>query len=44
VKGLPGSADLRKLLYAVNSFSQVEGIFADYLASHPDEAEVEAAA
>ena len=33
VKGLPSSADLRKRLHAVDSFDQVEGIFADYLAS-----------
>ena len=33
VKGLPNSADLRKKLHAVNSFGEVEGIFADYLAS-----------
>ena len=33
VKGLPGSADLRKRLHAVNSLGEVEGIFADYLAS-----------
>jgi tRNA-dihydrouridine synthase B len=32
VKGLPGSADLRKRLHQVNSFSEVEGIFDDYLA------------
>jgi tRNA-dihydrouridine synthase B len=31
VKGLPSSADLRRKLYAVNSFSEVEGIFAEYL-------------
>jgi nifR3 family TIM-barrel protein len=31
VKGLPSSADLRRRLYAVTSFSEVEGIFADYL-------------
>ncbi len=31
-KGLPGSAELRKRLYAVTSLSEVEGIFADYLA------------
>jgi nifR3 family TIM-barrel protein len=38
VKGLPNSADLRKRLHAVDSFEQVEGIFADYLASGlPDE-------
>src|SRR6476469_1432130 len=33
VKGLPGSADLRKRLHAVESLGEVEGIFADYLAS-----------
>jgi len=33
VKGLPRSADLRKKLHAVNSFGEVEGIFAGYLAS-----------
>lgn len=32
VKGLPGSADLRKRLHAVTSLMEVEGIFADYLA------------
>lgn len=32
VKGLPNSADLRKRLHAVNSFSEVEGIFGEYLA------------
>ena len=31
VKGLPNSADLRRRLHAVNSFSEVEGIFGDYL-------------
>jgi nifR3 family TIM-barrel protein len=31
VKGLPGSADLRRRLHAVESLSEVEGIFADYL-------------
>ena len=31
-KGLHGGADLRKRLYAVTSFSEVEGIFGDYLA------------
>ena len=31
VKGLPGSSDLRKLLHQVNSFAEVEGIFAAYL-------------
>jgi tRNA-dihydrouridine synthase B len=32
VKGLPGSAELRRRLHAVDSLGQVEGIFADYLA------------
>ena len=32
VKGLPGSAELRKRLHQVNSFDEVEGIFSDYLA------------
>lgn len=33
VKGLPHSAELRKRLHAVNGFDEVEGIFAEYLAS-----------
>jgi tRNA-dihydrouridine synthase B len=33
VKGLPGSADLRRRLHAVESLAEVEGIFGDYLAS-----------
>jgi tRNA-dihydrouridine synthase B len=33
VKGLPGSADLRKRLHAVMSLGEVEGIFGDYLAA-----------
>src|SRR5678810_1029243 len=33
VKGLPGSADLRKRLHAVTSLGEVEGSFADYLTS-----------
>jgi nifR3 family TIM-barrel protein len=33
VKGLPGSADLRRRLHQVASFSEVEGIFNEYLAS-----------
>jgi len=32
VKGLPGSADLRRKLHAVDSLQEVEGIFAEYLA------------
>ena len=31
VKGLPGSAELRKQLYAVESFGEIEGIFGEYL-------------
>jgi tRNA-dihydrouridine synthase len=31
VKGLPSSADLRKKLHAVESLSEVEGIFGEYL-------------
>jgi len=31
VKGLPNSAELRRRLHVVNSFGEVEGIFADYL-------------
>jgi tRNA-dihydrouridine synthase B len=31
VKGLPNSAELRRRLYAVESLSEVEGIFTDYL-------------
>jgi len=31
VKGLPGSADLRRQLHAVNSLDEVEGIFGEYL-------------
>jgi len=30
-QGLPGSADLRRRLHAVNSLDEVEGIFDDYL-------------
>jgi tRNA-dihydrouridine synthase len=31
VKGLAGSAELRKRLYAVESFDEIESIFNDYL-------------
>jgi hypothetical protein len=31
VKGIPGSADLRRKLHAVSSLDEVEGIFGDYL-------------
>src|SRR5690349_17950667 len=52
VKGLPGSAELRKRLHAVVSLGEVEDIFADYLArrelfadhsSRDDQEELEAA-
>lgn len=33
VKGLPGSGDLRKRLYAVRTVSEVEAIFGEYLSS-----------
>src|SRR6476661_3644720 len=33
-KGLHGGAELRRRLYAVTAFSEIEGIFADYLATH----------
>jgi nifR3 family TIM-barrel protein len=36
VKGMPGSADLRKKLYAVESVAEIEGIFEAYLTSHPN--------
>src|SRR5512141_312248 len=39
VKGLRDSAELRKRLYAVNRFSEIEGIFAEYLARHQDSLE-----
>jgi tRNA-dihydrouridine synthase B len=39
VKGLRDSADLRKKLYAVDRFSEIEGIFAEYLSRHDIEAE-----
>jgi nifR3 family TIM-barrel protein len=32
VKGVPGSAELRRKLHAVESLSEVEDVFADYLA------------
>lgn len=49
VKGLPGSADLRRQLHAVDSLGQIEGIFGAYLegrssGSWSPEGEVEAAA
>ena len=36
VKGLPDSAEMRKKLYAVESFSEIEGIFTDYLETHEE--------
>jgi tRNA-dihydrouridine synthase B len=44
VKGLPNSSELRKKLHKVESFSEVEGIFADYLASDWAHAAVDGAA
>jgi tRNA-dihydrouridine synthase B len=41
VKGLPNSADLRRRLHAVTTFADVEGIFADYLATTELERAVE---
>jgi tRNA-dihydrouridine synthase len=44
VKGLENSADLRKRLYAVESFSEIETIVNDYLETHSEPlAEVAAA-
>ncbi len=48
VKGLHGSADLRRRLHAIESLSEIEGILADYLATagepeEPAEAELAAA-
>ncbi len=37
VKGLPGSAELRKSLYAVQSFPEIRTIFSDYLDFHRPE-------
>ncbi len=42
VKGLPGSADLRRRLHAVESLGEVEGLFADYLAHVDEYAEADA--
>jgi nifR3 family TIM-barrel protein len=36
VKGLPGSANLRRRLHAVESLGEVEGIFGDYLSGRGD--------
>ncbi len=48
VKGIPGSADLRRKLHAVESLAEVEGIFGDYLVAYREgqfaEAAVEAVA
>lgn len=38
VKGLPGSADLRRRLHVVNSFAEVEGIFDEYLRAYQHDA------
>ena len=37
VKGLRDSAEMRKKLYAVESFGEVEGIFEEYLRTHADD-------
>ncbi|MGK2963132.1 MAG: tRNA dihydrouridine synthase DusB [Gemmatimonadaceae bacterium] len=37
VKGLPDAAEMKRRLYAVESLDEVEGIFDDYLNSHPAE-------
>ena len=42
VKGVPGSAELRRKLHAVESLSEVEDVFAEYLSS-PSQREREAA-
>jgi tRNA-dihydrouridine synthase B len=42
VKGIPGSANLRRRLHAVESLGEVEGLFADYLAHADDYAEADA--
>jgi tRNA-dihydrouridine synthase len=34
-KGLPGSAELRERLFAIESMREAEALFAAYLASHP---------
>jgi hypothetical protein len=48
VKGVPGSAELRRKLHAVESLSEVEDVFAAYLAAprydSVDEVEVTPAA
>ena len=37
VKGLPDAAEMKRKLYAVESLSEVEGIFAGYLEGHSEE-------
>jgi len=37
VKGLPSAAELKKRLFAVESFGEIEGIFAHYLATRTEE-------
>ncbi len=39
VKGIPDSAELRKRLYAVTAFDEIDEIFEGYLAAHPGLAE-----
>jgi len=43
VKGLPGSAELRKRLHAVDDFREVEGLFAEFLADADRPADVQPA-
>jgi len=38
-RGLPDSAELRKKLHAVNTLSEIEGIFDAYLSSHAERSE-----
>ena len=37
VKGLPKAAELKKRLYAVESFGEIEAIFGEYLAANAQE-------
>jgi len=34
VKGLPGSAEMRKRIHAVTTMGEIEGIFADWLTAY----------
>jgi tRNA-dihydrouridine synthase len=37
VKGLPNSAELRKRLYAVESFGEIDDIFGEYVAAYSEQ-------